>query len=129
MWISTAYATEAIQSAADVAPPSMGQAFLYNAGFIIMVVVMFYIIFIRPQQKRMNDHMDMLNALKVGDAVVTGGGLVGKISKLIDEKEIEVELAKDIKVVALRSTLLERPAPQKKAANDDKTAKADKKKA
>ena len=100
-----------------VEPPSMGEAFLYNAAFILLVVLMFYFIFIRPQQKRMNEHVSMLNALKVGDSVVTGGGLVGKVSKLIDDRQIEIELAENLKVVALRSTLLDRPAndePEKK---------------
>ncbi len=120
MWISTALAAAEATETTDFEanPPSMGEAFLYNAGFIILVVLMFYFIFIRPQQKRMNEHVEMLNALKVGDPIVTGGGLVGKVSKLIDEREVELELGKDVKVVALRSTLLERPEPLKKAAND-----------
>ena len=125
MWISTALAAaETTNFEAD--PPSMGEAFLYNAGFIILVVLMFYFIFIRPQQKRMNEHVEMLNALKVGDPIVTGGGLVGKVSKLIDDREVEVELGKDVKVVALRSTLLERHDHFKKPANDDKSKKAEK---
>ena len=131
MWISTALATEATTNF-EADPPSMGEAFLYNAGFILLVVLMFYFIFIRPQQKRMNEHADMLNQLNVGDAVVTGGGLVGKISRLIDDREIEVELNENVKVVALRSTLLERPIfkEKKKAAKDvaDKDPKKDSKK-
>ena len=131
MWISTALATEATTNF-EADPPSMGEAFLYNAGFILLVVLMFYFIFIRPQQKRMNEHADMLNQLNVGDAVVTGGGLVGKISRLIDDREIEVELNENVKVVALRSTLLERPIfkEKKKAAKEvaDKEAKKDSKK-
>lgn len=129
MWISTALATEATTNF-EADPPSMGEAFLYNAGFILLVVLMFYFIFIRPQQKRMNEHADMLSQLKVGDAVVTGGGLVGKISRLIDDREIEVELNDDIKVVALRSTLLERPVfkDAKKAANDTEKASDSKEK-
>ena len=120
MWISTAIASEVTNFEAD--PPSMGEAFLYNAGFILLVVLMFYFIFIRPQQKRMDEHANMLNALKIGDDIVTGGGLVGKVSKLIDDREVEIELGDGIKVVALRSTLLEKPVlrnKSKKATKED----------
>ena len=126
MWISTALAAETTTMAGD--PPSMGEAFLYNAGFIVLVVVMFYFIFIRPQTKRMSEHVAMLNDLKVGDRIVTGGGLVGTVSKLIDDKEIEIELSKDVKVVALRSTLLERPKASDKEAHKDVPVKDTKKK-
>ncbi len=126
MWISTALATEATTNF-EADPPSMGQAFLYNAGFILLVVMMFYFIFIRPQQKRMNEHASMLNQLKVGDRIVTGGGLVGSVSRLVDDREIEVELGDGVKVVALRSTLLESPIlkdtkPKKEVAAKDKPA-------
>ncbi len=116
MWISTAMATEVTTLQAD--PPTMGEAFLYNAGFILLVVLMFYYIFIRPQKKRMDEHVAMLNQLHVGDSIVTGGGLVGKVSRLIDDREIEIELGDNIKVVALRSTLLERPALKSKATKE-----------
>lgn len=119
MFISTALA--AASDVAQEAAPSMGEAFLYNAGFILLIVLLFWWAFIRPQQQRMQAHMEMLNKLEKGDKVITGGGLVGKVSRVIDDQEVEIELSEGIKVVALRSTIMDRPvdAPLK----DDKKKK------
>lgn len=108
--ISIAYAQEVIADTAnemDVVvgqAPSAGNAFAWNMGLILVLVLMFYVLLIRPQQKRFAAHKDMVNALKKGDKVVTGGGLVGTISKLTNDDEVEVDLGSS-KVTALRSTL------------------------
>jgi preprotein translocase subunit YajC len=67
--------------------------------------IAFYLILIRPQQRRMKEQQVMIDALKKGDKVITAGGLMGKITKLTNDREVEVELAKDIKVKVLRYTL------------------------
>lgn len=133
MFISPAFAATATTAAAEA--PSMTEAFLYNAGFIFLIVILFWWAFIRPQQQRMNAHMDMLNKLKVGDRIVTGGGLVGKVSRVIDDNEVEIELSENVKVIALRSTIMDRPADaplkekkETKAAAKDKDAKEPKEK-
>lgn len=125
MWISSALAST--PSDQEPVPPSMGEAFLYNAGFIILVVVLFYWIFIRPQQQRMQAHAAMLQDLKKGDKVVTGGGLVGTVSKLIDDKEVEIELAKGLKVVSLRSTIMDKPGMDNSVLLNDKKPSKDEK--
>ncbi len=112
--ISIAYAQEVAQNAAantasdmDVVvgqAPSAGNAFAWNMGLILVLVLMFYILLIRPQQKRFAAHKDMVNALQKGDKVVTAGGLVGTISKLTNDEEVEVDLGGS-KVTAVRSTL------------------------
>ncbi len=108
--ISIAYAQEV---AADTATemdvvvgqaPSAGNAFAWNMGLILILVLMFYVLLIRPQQKRFAAHKDMVDALQKGDAVVTAGGLVGTISKLTNYNEVEVDLG-GTKVTAVRSTL------------------------
>jgi len=76
-----------------------------NLGFVALVVFAFYLLLIRPQQKRFKEHADMLGALKKGDKVITGGGLVGKIDKLQGDKEAVIDLGNGTKVTALRSTI------------------------
>lgn len=129
MLISKAYA-QAIDVSTQVAPiepPSASEAFMWNMGMVAVLVFMFYFLLIRPQQKRFKEHSEMLQGLKKGDAVLTGGGLFGKISKIKDDDlEVEVDLGNGLKVKALKSTLQQKPAQG--AANDDKAAKPNKKK-
>jgi len=130
LFINKAYAqsTEALEiDPATVAlaanAPSTGEAVLWNVGLVFMLVVMFYFLLIRPQQKRFKEHSDMLNALKKGDKVITGGGLVGKIDKLVDDNEVVVDLGGGVKVTAMRSSLqgkADLPKPANDAGGSDK---------
>lgn len=86
------------------AAPSAGNAFAWNMGLILILVAMFYLLLIRPQQKRFAAHKQMVDALKKGDKVITAGGLVGTISKLTSDTEVEVDLG-GTKVTAVRNTL------------------------
>ena len=73
---------------------------------IILVMIIFYFLLIRPQQKRAKQHKAMLAELKRGDKIITNGGLTGTIVKVVDESEtIEVEIAKDVKVNVVRSMI------------------------
>ena len=96
---------------------SAGSAFAWNMGLILVLVAMFYFLLIRPQQKRFAAHQQMVDALKKGDAVVTAGGLVGKISKLVNDTEVEIDLG-GTKVTAVRNTLTVKDAPK---TTSDKT--------
>lgn len=71
---------------------------------IAFIFVIFYFLLIRPQQKRAKEHTAMVGAVRRGDVVVTAGGLVGKCVK-VNEDEIEVEIAKDVKVRVVKGTL------------------------
>jgi len=85
----------------------------------VLIFVVFYFLLIRPQQKRAKEHKAMVDTLKRGDKIITSGGIVAKVSKVIDDNEIEVEIAKEVKVRVIRSTITQvqgKPAP----ANDDK---------
>jgi len=64
-----------------------------------------WFLLIRPQQKKLKEHQAMVAALRRGDQVVTQGGLIGKVSKVKDDHEIEVELATDVKVRVVKSTI------------------------
>ena len=73
--------------------------------FLLIIVIMYFLIF-RPQQKRQKDHQTMLKGLRRGDVVVTGGGILGKVVKVPGEgDEIEVEIANNVRVKVMRSTI------------------------
>ncbi|MGR3540711.1 MAG: preprotein translocase subunit YajC [Hasllibacter sp.] len=73
---------------------------------LILIFAIMYFLLIRPQQKRLKEHQNMVAALRRGDRVVTGGGIVGKVTRVKDEDaEIEIEIAKDVKVTVVRSTI------------------------
>jgi preprotein translocase subunit YajC len=73
---------------------------------IILIFVIMYFLLIRPQQKKIKEHKNMVDNLRRGDQVLTQGGIIGKITKVKEGEEIEVELAKDVKVSVIRSTIV-----------------------
>lgn len=111
--------------------PTATEAIIGNVGLVVVLVVLFYVLLIMPQQRRFKEHSSMLSDLKKGDRVITGGGLIGKIEKVIDDKEVLIDLG-DVKVTALRSMIQGRSEANTKTkkANDDskKAAKKDTKK-
>ena len=124
MLISMAHAST---DAATVAP-SAGDTFWMNMGLIGVMFILFYILLIRPQQKRLQEQRAMLDTLQKGDAVVTSGGLVGTVSKLISDTEVEIDLG-SVKVVALRYTIqtkMDDGAPVTKPAAETKAKPAKK---
>ncbi|MCF6321799.1 MAG: preprotein translocase subunit YajC [Rhizobiaceae bacterium] len=70
--------------------------------FILIFVIMYFLI-LRPQRRQMKTREAMLENIRRNDTVVTGGGIVGKVTKVIDDHELEVEIAKGIKIRAVRS--------------------------
>jgi preprotein translocase subunit YajC len=96
MFVTPAYAQAA-------APAPGGDLF----GMLLLIVPMFvvmYFFILRPQQQRLKKHAAMISAIRKGDTVVTGGGFVGKVSRIIDDHEVEIDLG-GTKVTALRSTI------------------------
>ena len=86
---------------------------------LILIFVIMYFLLIRPQQKKVKEHQAMIAALRRGDEIVTAGGLIGKISKVKDEAEVEVELATGLKVRVVRATIATvRSKTEPAAAND-----------
>ena len=84
---------------------------------IILIFVIMYFLLIRPQQKKIKEHKNMVNNLRRGDQVLTQGGIIGKITKVKEGEEIEVELAQDVKVSVIRTTIvnvLSKTEPAKK---------------
>jgi preprotein translocase subunit YajC len=72
---------------------------------LILIFVIFYFLLIRPQQKKVADHKLMISKLSRGDVVVTAGGLIAKVSKIIDDEKVEVEIAPNINVTIIKSTV------------------------
>lgn len=72
---------------------------------LILIFGIMYFLLIRPQQKKMKDHQAMVAALRRGDMVVTQGGIIGKVSKLKDDNEIEIEIAENTRVRIVRATI------------------------
>lgn len=72
---------------------------------LILIFAIMYFLLIRPQQKKMKDHQNMVAALRRGDQVVTQGGMIGKVVKVKDDKEIEVEIAEGVKVRVVKATV------------------------
>ncbi|MEP5153494.1 preprotein translocase subunit YajC [Planktotalea sp.] len=72
---------------------------------LILIFAIMYFLLIRPQQKKLKEHQTMVAALRRGDQVVTQGGLIGKVTKVKDDNEVEVELAEGVKVRVVQSTI------------------------
>ncbi|WP_037503697.1 preprotein translocase subunit YajC [Sphingomonas jaspsi] len=90
--------------AAAAAPaPSAGAGFIVQTLPLVLIFVIFYFLLIRPQSKRMKEHQAQIAAVKKGDEVITGGGLIGKVTK-VGDTEVEVDLG-GLKVRAVKSTL------------------------
>jgi preprotein translocase subunit YajC len=70
---------------------------------LVMIMVVFWFLLIRPQQKRSKEHQEMIGKVSRGDTVVTSGGLIGKVSRIVDERELLVEIADNVKVRIARS--------------------------
>ena len=103
MFISPAYA-----QAAD------GASTLTSLLPLVLIFVVFYLLLIRPQQKKMKNHRNMVAALKRGDRVVTAGGVIGTVSKVINDGELQVEISEGVKVRIVRGTIsevLSKPEP------------------
>ena len=70
-----------------------------------LIFVILYFLILRPQQKRVKQHAEMVKNIRRGDTVVTSGGLVGKVTKVIDDDQVEVEVAADVRVRQMRSMI------------------------
>jgi len=74
---------------------------------LVLIFVVFYFLLIRPQQKRAKQHKEMLTQLRRGDRVITGGGIIGSVVKLVSDTEVSVEVAEGVRVRVVRSSISE----------------------
>ena len=83
---------------------------------LILIFVIFYFFLIRPQQKKVKDHKLMVSALKRGDEVITSGGIVGKIERVLGDDKVDITIADNVTVQVVQSTiqnLSNKPATKK----------------
>jgi len=99
MFITAAYA--------QGVPGVAGGSFLFQLLPFVMILGIMYFLIIRPQQKRLKDHRDMIASIKRGDTVVTSGGIVGKVTKVLGDAELQVEIAEGVKIRLVRGTISE----------------------
>jgi preprotein translocase subunit YajC len=88
---------------AQAASPFGGDSMLVSLLPFILIFVIMYFLILRPQQKRAKQHQEMVKNVRRGDTVVTSGGLVGKVTKVIDDDHLEVEIADAVRVRQMRS--------------------------
>jgi preprotein translocase subunit YajC len=121
MWISTAYA-QGVGSLLD------NQGALLQFMPLVLIFVVFYFLLIRPQQQKAKQHRAMLDALRRGDRVVTGGGIIGTVSQVVSPEEVAVDIAQGVRVRVRRGTISEvlartEPAPAKPPAKEKEAVK------
>ncbi len=114
MLISPAYA----QAAAG------GPGEFLSSGVVplILIFVVFYFLLIRPQQKKAKQHREMLGALRRGDTIVTTGGLIGKVIKVVSDTELQVEIADEVRVRVARAMVSDVLSRTEPAKGDEKPA-------
>ena len=98
MLITPAYAQGASGSTIDMLGPVLP---------IALVFVIMYFLILRPQQQRAKQHQNMVKNLRRGDTVITSGGMVGRVTKLVDDDQIEVEIADGVRVRQMRGMIAE----------------------
>jgi len=115
MLISPAYA----QAASD------GMSGFVQFAPLILIFVVFYFMMIRPQQQRQKQHKSTLEALRRGDKVVTAGGIIGTVAKVVSDTEVAVDLADNVRVRVVRSTITQVLAKTEPAAKAKDSQSAD----
>ena len=106
--------TPLLMTAASASDPS---AILIGILPWLLIFVIFYMLMIRPQQKRMKEHQATIAAVKKGDEVITGGGIRGRVTKVMDD-DVEVEIGQNVRVRIVKATLSNVVTKTAKPAND-----------
>ncbi|MBB3972414.1 preprotein translocase subunit YajC [Hansschlegelia beijingensis] len=101
MFITPAFAQTATGSA-----PGGSEFLIQLLPFVLIFVIMWFLI-LRPQQKRAKEHREMIKNVRRGDTIVTSGGLIGKVSKVTDDAEVQVEIADNVRVRLARGMIAE----------------------
>ena len=102
------FVTPAFAQAAGAAAPAGAldpSGIIVQLAPILILVVIFWLLIFRPQQKRAREQKAMLNAITRGDTVVTTGGIIGKVTKAVDGEDLEIEIAQGVKVKLVRGMI------------------------
>ncbi len=121
MWIS-----QALAQTTDGAPANSqstgGSGALMQFLPLILIFVIFYFLLIRPQQRKMREHRAMIAGLRRGDKVLTSGGLIGTVNKVVSDTEILLEIAENVRIRVARSAVNEILSRTNEAKEQDQTA-------
>jgi preprotein translocase subunit YajC len=117
MWITPAYAQSPTSELFSPSSPIWMMAVI----FVIM-----YVLMIRPQQKKVKQHQEMVKNLRRGDSVITSGGTVGKVTKVVDDDQIEIEIAQGVRVRQMRNMVTEVRTKGEPVADNDAATSATK---
>ena len=95
-----------------------GEGMSFLVPMVLVFVIMYFLI-LRPQQKRVKQHAEMVKNVRKGDTVITSGGLVGKVTKVVDDDQIEVELAEGVRVRQMRQMVTDVRAKGEPVKDDE----------
>ncbi len=101
MFISPAHAQGSLGSLFGGGAGGDGGMLMSLLPFVLIFVIMYFLI-LRPQQKRVKSHAEMVKNVRRGDTVVTNGGLIGKVTKVVDDDQIEIEVAEGVRIRQMR---------------------------
>jgi preprotein translocase subunit YajC len=112
------FATPAYASTGAASTGMAGYGAMLNGILpLVLIFVIFYVLMLRPQQQRVKQHRALIEGVKKNDVVVTGGGIVGKVTK-VEEQEVEVEIATGVRIRVIKGTLTDVRSNAVKPAND-----------
>lgn len=125
-FLSAAFAasTVAAPSATPAAASMAGQGGLASLMPFLLVLGIFYFLLIRPQQRRVKQHQEMVGGLKKGDRVITGGGIIGTITKVDADDTVQVQIAEGVAVHVARTTIISTVSDTTSAAPSAKSGKS-----
>jgi preprotein translocase subunit YajC len=110
MFATPAYAATGAQAGGTA-------GFLVSIFPLVLIFVIFWFLLIRPQQRRMRQHRDMVNAVKKNDIAITGGGVIGKVTR-VDDNEVELEVSQGVRIKVVKGMLSDVRSHGSKPAND-----------
>ena len=105
MFISPALAQDAASVTTDAAAGGP-ESFLVSIVPLLIILLIFYVMVLRPQNKKFSEHRNMLASLRRGDKVVTGGGIIGTVKKILSDDEVLVEIAEGVQVKIVSGTIM-----------------------
>lgn len=89
---------------AQTAAGAPSDIFIQIVPFVLIFIIMYFLM-IRPQQRKAKQHQEMIKAVRRGDQVIMNGGIIGKVSKVVDDNELELEIADEVKIRVLRGMI------------------------
>jgi len=119
MFISTAYA-QTVEGGGGGGFGGLGPMTQFLP--LVAIFVIFYFLLIRPQQKKAKEHKALLASVRRGDRVLTGGGILGVVTKVVDEHHVQVEIAEGVRVKIMKSTIADIPSRAAPAASAKRDA-------